>query len=90
MCAMTAGQRGKRVLVIDAGRRRNRFAHSAHGFLGQDGRAPSAILETARAQVLAYPTAVLQVAEATHARPIDTGFSVDLSTGATVRAVVST
>jgi choline dehydrogenase-like flavoprotein len=31
----------KRVLVIDAGQRRNRFAHAAHGFLGQDGRPPA-------------------------------------------------
>ena len=29
----------RKVLVIDAGQRRNRFAATSHGFLGQDGRA---------------------------------------------------
>jgi thioredoxin reductase len=44
-------------LVIDAGKPRNRFAEHSHGFLGQDGRAPGAILDEARRQLLAYPTA---------------------------------
>lgn len=49
--------RGRRkVLVIDAGLRRNRFAQHSHGFLGQDGRAPGDIAAQARAQLLAYPT----------------------------------
>ncbi|MBI6941869.1 NAD(P)/FAD-dependent oxidoreductase [Pseudomonas putida] len=46
----------RKVLVIDAGVRRNRFAHSSHGFLGQDGRNPGVIAGEARAQLLAYPT----------------------------------
>lgn len=46
----------RKVLVIDAGQRRNRFAHSSHGFLGQDGRNPGTIASEARAQLLAYPT----------------------------------
>lgn len=44
------------MLVIDAGQPRNRFAEHSHGFLGQDGRAPGAILADARRQLLAYPT----------------------------------
>lgn len=44
------------VLVIDAGRRRNRFAHASHGFLGQDGVDPSEIARKARDQLMAYPT----------------------------------
>ena len=28
----------RNVLIIDAGLRRNRFAETSHGFLGQDGR----------------------------------------------------
>jgi len=44
------------VLVIDAGKRRNRFAAHAHGFLGQDGVDPAMIAQTARAQLEAYPT----------------------------------
>jgi len=46
----------KKVLVIDAGERRNRFASHSHGFLGQDGRDPAEIASSARAQLEAYPS----------------------------------
>jgi thioredoxin reductase len=46
----------RQVLVIDAGRRRNRFTRASHGFLGQDGKPPEVIANEARAQLLAYPT----------------------------------
>lgn len=46
----------RKVLVIDAGQRRNRFADSSHGFLGQDGAGPAAIATEARKQLEAYPT----------------------------------
>ncbi|KPF99791.1 thioredoxin reductase [Rhodopseudomonas sp. AAP120] len=46
----------RRVLVIDAGQRRNRFADHSHGFLGQDGADPAEIAATARRQLDAYPT----------------------------------
>lgn len=46
----------RKVLVIDAGQRRNRFADSSHGFLGQDGADPAAIAAEARKQLEAYPT----------------------------------
>ena len=46
----------RRVLVIDAGERRNRFASTSHGFLTQDGVDPAEIAERARRQLLAYPT----------------------------------
>src|SRR5579884_2449919 len=73
--AMQLARARRRVLVIDAGRPRNRFSHAAHGFLGQDGRAPAAILDEARAQLLAYPTADLVAGEAEHARQSDEGFA---------------
>ena len=44
------------VLVIDAGRRRNRFASHSHGFLTQDGVDPAEIATVARRQLEAYPT----------------------------------
>lgn len=53
--AMQLARARQRVLVIDAGVRRNRFAAQAHGLIGQDGRPPEVIAEEARAQVLAYP-----------------------------------
>jgi len=46
----------RKVLVIDASQRRNRFAESSHGFLGQDGSNPGAIAEHARSQLQAYPS----------------------------------
>lgn len=46
----------RKVLVIDAGQRRNRFASHSHGFLGQDGVDPAEIAATARRQLEAYPT----------------------------------
>lgn len=54
--ALQLARARKRVLVVDAGVRRNRFTAESHGFLGQDGRSPGAIAEEARAQLLAYPT----------------------------------
>lgn len=45
----------KTVLMLDAGKRRNRFANSSHGFLGQDGIAPDRIAADAREQLAAYP-----------------------------------
>ena len=84
--AMQLARARRRVLVVDAGRPRNRFAHTSHGFLGQDGRTPAAILETARAQVLAYPTAELLHDQAARAEPGDGAFEVALASGATLRA----
>ena len=50
--------RGKRkVVVVDAGLPRNRFAAHSHGFLTRDGSVPRDMLEEARRQLLAYPTA---------------------------------
>lgn len=56
MAAALQLARGRRkVLVIDGGVRRNRFASHSHGLLGQDGKSPSAIAEEAKAQLLEYP-----------------------------------
>lgn len=66
----------RQLLIIDAGQRRNRFAKSAHGFLGQDGQPPGAIAEKGRAEVLAYPTVTWRKAEVTGARSVAGGFSV--------------
>ncbi|SFB04638.1 Thioredoxin reductase [Rhizobium sp. NFR07] len=44
------------VLIIDEGKRRNRFASHSHGFLTQDGVDPAVIAADARAQVMEYRT----------------------------------
>lgn len=46
----------RKVLIIDAGERRNRFASHSHGFLGQDGVDPAVIHANARDQLMAYQT----------------------------------
>jgi thioredoxin reductase len=84
--ALQLGRARRRVLVVDAGRPRNRFAHASHGFLGQDGRAPAEIIHTARAEVLAYPTASFLVVEATHARATGDGFELTLASGSVITA----
>lgn len=46
----------RKVLMIDAGQRRNRFAATSHGFLGQDGQAPDVIAAEGRSQLMEYST----------------------------------
>jgi thioredoxin reductase len=74
--ALQLGRARRRVLILDAGQRRNRFAHAAHGFLCQDGQPPDAIAARARAEVLAYPTVEWREAVVTEVGPVDGGFSV--------------
>jgi len=74
--------RGRRdVLVIDAGKPRNRFSATAHGFFGHDGKTPAALVAEAAAQVLAYPSAAIVHAEAVGAEALDDGFAVSLADG---------
>lgn len=54
--ALQLGRARKNILVVDAGKRRNRFASHSHGFLGQDGKAPGEIITEARRQIERYPT----------------------------------
>ncbi|MGQ2950680.1 MAG: NAD(P)/FAD-dependent oxidoreductase [Agrobacterium sp.] len=54
--ALQLGRARKNVLVVDAGKRRNRFASHSHGFLGQDGMAPGEIVAEARRQIERYQT----------------------------------
>jgi thioredoxin reductase len=71
----------RQVLVIDAGRRRNRFASHSHGFLGQDGRDPGMIVSEARDQLLAYPTVEWVSQPAIQASTSDAGFTVTVESG---------
>jgi thioredoxin reductase len=54
--ALQLARARRQVLVVDAGKRRNRFAVHSHGFLGHDGAEGAAIAANAREQLLAYPT----------------------------------
>nr|WP_231679390.1 MULTISPECIES: NAD(P)/FAD-dependent oxidoreductase [unclassified Citromicrobium] len=79
--AMQLARARQKVLVIDAGMPRNRFADEAHGFLGQDGRAPAAIMREARRQMLHYPTVEITSGEALAARALGEGFVIELADG---------
>lgn len=83
--AIQLGRARRSVLIVDAGQRRNRRAHHAHGFLGQDGVPPGVIAERGRAEALAYPTVKYREASVTAARAVPGGFSVDLA-GETISA----
>ena len=55
MAAATQLARARRkILVLDGGKRRNRFAQESHGFLTRDGADPAEIGRIARQQLLAY------------------------------------
>jgi thioredoxin reductase len=54
--AMQLARARRRVCVVDAGQPRNRFAAASHGFFGQDGAPPLAMIEQARRKLAAYPT----------------------------------
>jgi thioredoxin reductase len=53
--ALQLARARRKVLVVDGGKRRNRFAHESHGFLTQDGADPAEIAARAREQLLKYP-----------------------------------
>ena len=73
--ALQLGRARRRVLVLDAGQRRNRFATSSYGFLGSDGRSPDEIAARGRADVAAYPTVTFREGRVTEIRAIEGGFS---------------
>lgn len=76
--AMQLVRARRKVLMIDAGQPRNRFAAAAHGFLGQDGVAPHVVMAGAIEQLLAYPTFELVVAQAEQAEAMPDGVRVTL------------
>ncbi|MBR8297413.1 NAD(P)/FAD-dependent oxidoreductase [Burkholderia cenocepacia] len=85
--AMQLARARRRVLVIDAGRPRNRFAEHAHGFFGQDGKPPARIVAEAAAQLAAYPTVQRIDGEArTAERDANGRFHVTLADGSRASA----
>jgi thioredoxin reductase len=79
--ALQLARARRRVAVVDAGVRRNRFAASSHGFLGQDGRPPEDIVADAKAQLLRYPNVQWVEGEASSAVSNADGFSVSVPEG---------
>jgi thioredoxin reductase len=79
--AMQLARARRKVLVVDGGKPRNRFAETSHGFLGQDGRTPAAIIDEASRQLAAYPTVTQIKGEAVQACRDNDRFSIDLADG---------
>ena len=84
--ALQLGRVRRRVLVVDAGEPRNRFAVASHGFLGQDGEAPFAIQSLAARQATAYPGVSHAKDRVTAIETKADGFEVRLASGDTARA----
>ncbi|MGE8674650.1 MAG: NAD(P)/FAD-dependent oxidoreductase, partial [Achromobacter kerstersii] len=66
--AMQLARARRRILLIDGGLPRNRYAAHSHGFLGQDGKAPYEIVREAREQLAQYPTVKFLDGQAVKAR----------------------
>jgi len=71
--ALQLGRARRSVLIIDEGKRRNRFASHSHGFLTQDGVDPAVIAAEARAQVMKYGTVSWLSARVESAMPLSAG-----------------
>ena len=84
--AMQLARARRRVLVVDAGQRRNRYATHSHGFLGQDGREAAAIATDGRAQLMKYPTVRWIEGSAQRAEKVEQGFRVTLQDGGAYNA----
>ncbi|MGI2033420.1 NAD(P)/FAD-dependent oxidoreductase [Rhizobium panacihumi] len=77
--ALQLGRARRDVLIIDDGKRRNRFAAHSHGFLTQDGVDPAVIAADARAQVMEYKTINWLAGRAEAAERTEKGFAVTLA-----------
>ena len=80
--AMQLARARRPILVVDSGMPRNRFAAAAHGFLGQDGVAPAAIMREALRQLSAYPTVDFVHGRVAAARGEIDRFEVEMEDGA--------
>lgn len=85
--AMQLARARRKVLVVDAGLPRNRFASHAHGFFGQDGKPPAEIIREAAAQLAAYPTVQMLKGEVVAVRRVEDRFRVTLADGRTESAL---
>lgn len=84
--ALQLARARRQVLILDTGLRRNRFASSSHGLLGQDGHHPAEIAATAKAQLLAYPTVTWVDSAAVSAEKQEGIFTVYNDQGNALRA----
>lgn len=79
--ALMLGRSRRRVLVVDDGRPRNRFAGHMHGVLGRDHTSPLDLLAAGRAELGRYEGAVVRPGNVAEASAVDGGFEVVLDDG---------
>ncbi|WP_327412532.1 NAD(P)/FAD-dependent oxidoreductase [Streptomyces sp. NBC_01233] len=84
--ALTLVRARRSVLVIDSGSPRNAPAAHLHGYLGQDGESPAALLARGRAEVAGYGGEIRQGTAIAADRLPDGGFLVRCGDASTVRA----
>jgi len=84
--ALQLARARRKVMVIDAGIRRNRFASHSYGFLGQDGVDPAELASGARRQLIAYPNLTWLEGLAAHAAKDGDDFTVTMEDGRDFRA----
>lgn len=80
--ALQLARARRSVLVIDGGKRRNRFVSHSHGFLTQDGQTPDEIAAIGRQQLLRYSSVEWADADVLKAEQLDDG-SFRFATGTT-------
>ncbi|VXB40803.1 Thioredoxin reductase [Luteimonas sp. 9C] len=71
----------RRVVVVDAGAPRNRFASAVHNVFGHDDTPPETLLAKGRTELLRYPTASVIAGTVVDAAPAGSGFSLALADG---------
>ena len=79
--ALMLGRSRRRVLVVDEGRPRNRFAGHMHGVLGRDHTSPLDLLAAGRAELTRYEGVVIRTGGVAEASAGDAGFEVRLDDG---------
>lgn len=83
--ALMLGRARRRVLIVDAGAPRNRFASHMHGVLGNEGVAPADLVERGRAEAAGYGTEFLAGA-VERVELSDAGVIVSITAGDELRA----
>ncbi|TVP43581.1 MAG: NAD(P)/FAD-dependent oxidoreductase [Halomonas sp.] len=76
----------RKIVLVDAGQPRNRFADHSHGFLTHDGTPPAEIAAEARSQLMEYPTVEWRTGQVKAITGEADNFSVVLADGNTYQA----
>ena len=83
--ALILARAQRRVLVLDGGEPRNRFAPHMHGVLGRDGTSPLELVADGRREVLAAG-GVVETARVARIAALESGFELVTEEGGRVRA----